>query len=149
MTHDPACVALPEPEPEPEVIEEEVVVDTPPPKVDQSDSGTDAGTIVGIVLALVVLSAIGLVGFLIWRKRRNNRNMGQIEGVKLGNSKEMKSSINKQTRIVKQDLGGDEDVEEQPASDNRANVGQSGREQLITEDGCGHDKDQGPVSSDK
>ena len=101
MTHDPGCVPLPEPEPQPEPIKEKEKIDTPPPQIDQSDGGTDAGTVVGIVLALVVLSAIALVGFLIWRKRRNNRNMGQIEGVKLGNSREMKSSINKQTRIVK------------------------------------------------
>lgn len=112
MTHDPACVPLPEPEPEPEIIEEKEELVTPPPKIDQSDGGTDAGTIVGIVLALVVLSAIALVGFLVWRKRRNNRNTGQIEGVKLANSREMKSSINKQTRIVKQDLGGGEEDEE-------------------------------------
>ena len=83
LTHNPACVPLPEPEPEPEPVEEELEVSEEPIKVEDDDGGADAGMIVGIVLSLIVLIAIGVAGFYIWRKRRNNRDTGQVGNVKL------------------------------------------------------------------
>ena len=127
---------LPEVDPEPEPPEEKEEVKKEPPTIEKDDGGADAGMIVGIVLGLIVLIAIVVVGLLIWRKRRS-KDTGQVS-VKLANSKEMKSSFSKQTHIVKQDLG--EEDEEVVASDNRAGVGQSGRE-LLTEEGCGQEKD--------
>ena len=79
---------LPEPEPEPEPVEEELEVIEEPIKVEDDDGGTDAGMIVGIVLGLIVLIAFAVVGFLIWRKRRN-RDTGQVGSVKLNHAKEM------------------------------------------------------------
>ena len=114
MTHDPDCEWQPEPDPVPEPEIEEPEPDPEPPKTVEVEESADAGMIVGIVLGLLLLIGIGVVGFLIWRKRRN-RDTGQIGSVKLSGSKEMKSSFAKQTHIVKQDLG--EEDEEGIASD--------------------------------
>ena len=96
LTHDPACVWQPEPIPEPEPEVEEPEPEPEPPKeVEVDDGGVDAGMIVGIVLGLLLIGGLFVIGYLVWKKRKN-KDTGQVsESMKLGQSKEMKSSFSK------------------------------------------------------
>ena len=70
LTNDPTCIPIPDPEPEPEVVE---VVEVVLENVDTDDGSLGAGGIVGIILAILVVIALGVVGFLLWRRRKRQR----------------------------------------------------------------------------
>ena len=107
--------------------------------------------IVGIVLGLLLLIGIGVVGFLILRKRRKNKGTTEVSANKLSESKVMETSYSKQTHhIVKQDLGGEDEDEEGVASDQQKGAGvQESVRNMLTEDGNGQEKDLGVVAPDK
>ena len=97
MTHDPACIWQPEPIPEPEPEVEEPEPEPEPPKeVEVDDGGVDAGMVVGIILGLLIIGGLGVIGYLIWKKRKNNKDTGQVVAeLKISVAKEMKSSFSK------------------------------------------------------
>ena len=75
LTHDPTCIAIPEAIIEKEVIEETTVeLEVTVENVELDDEGPSMGIIIGAAAGGLVVIILGVVGFLIWRRRRNNKD---------------------------------------------------------------------------
>ena len=67
--------------------------------------------IIGAAAGGIVLIALCVVGFLIWRRRRNNKDTSQVQVTARSSKVPVKPSKSKKApTVIKQDLGGD-DVE--------------------------------------
>ena len=106
LTHDPSCIPLPEPELKPEVEEKEqeekLEVAIP---VEPEEGGLGAAAIVGIIISLLIVAAAVTVVLLLIKRRRKNKDLGQVESAKFSETKQFKSSVNKQTHVKMQNLG--------------------------------------------
>ena len=89
LTHDPDCEAyfppVIEPEPEPEPV---IWVPEPEPEVvtAEDEGGSAAGIVLGILIPLILIAA-ALVGFLLWRRRKN-----RLGGVATSKPKKVKGT---------------------------------------------------------
>ena len=76
--------------------------------------------IIGIVAGALVLIAIGVVVFIIIKKRKRNKDTSQV-ALKVGDVKDMQTTYNTKThKVIKQDL---------PAGANEVNDDEVGSEQ--------------------
>ena len=90
---EPSPVKEPEVQPKKSFLSQKKKEPEPPKEVEVDDGGVDAGMIVGIVLGLLLIGGLFVIGYLVWKKRKN-KDTGQVS-IKLSQSKEMKSSFSK------------------------------------------------------